>query len=170
MVKTGITRRIDELGRLVIPKEIRNNLKIRDNDQIEITVIDNKIILNKYDYLNKDRVINIVINLLKKTINKNILLTSRDRIIDYALLNKELINNIVFTKEIMNIIENRKHVVSDYNNIGILNNKDLSYSISPLIINGDLYGSLIVFSDNRITNSEIDLILYTKAFLENYLE
>lgn len=170
MVKTGITRRIDELGRLVIPKEIRNNLKIRDNDQIEITVIDNKIILNKYDYLNKDRVINIVINLLKKTINKNILLTSRDRIIDYALLNKELINNIVFTKEIMNIIENRKDVVSDYNNIGILNNKDLSYSISPLIINGDLYGSLIVFSDNRITNNEIDIILYTKAFLENYLE
>ena len=52
MVKTGMTRRIDELGRLVIPKEIRNNLKIKDNDQVEINVIYNKIILNKCDYLN----------------------------------------------------------------------------------------------------------------------
>ena len=53
MVNTGMTRRIDELGRLVIPKEIRRNLKIKDNDQVEITVIDNKIILNKYDSLYK---------------------------------------------------------------------------------------------------------------------
>ena len=45
MEKTGMTRRIDELGRLVIPKEIRKNLKIKDNDQVEINVIDNKIIL-----------------------------------------------------------------------------------------------------------------------------
>ena len=44
-----MTRRIDELGRLVIPKEIRKNLKIKDNDQVEISVVDNKIVLCKYE-------------------------------------------------------------------------------------------------------------------------
>ena len=44
MEKSGMTRRIDELGRLVIPKEIRRNLKIKDNDQLEINIIDNKIV------------------------------------------------------------------------------------------------------------------------------
>ena len=170
MVKTGMTRRIDELGRLVIPKEIRNNLKIKDNDQIEITVIDNKIVLNKFEYLNKDRIINLIINVLRKTINKNILFTSRDKIIDYAVLNKEIINNIVLTKDIMNIIENRKDIVSDVNNVGLLNNSNLSYSVNPIIINGDLYGSLIIFSNERITDNNLLLINYTKAFLENYLE
>ena len=58
MAKTGITRRIDELGRLVIPKEIRNNLKIKNNDQVEISIIDNKIILSKFNILDKDKVIN----------------------------------------------------------------------------------------------------------------
>ena len=162
MVKTGMTRRIDELGRLVIPKEIRNNLKIKDNDQVEITVIDNKIILSKYEYLNKDRVINLIINLLKKTINKNILFTSRDKIIDYVLLNKEKIDNIVLNKEIINIIESRKDMVISINS--------LFYNINPLIINGDLYGSLIVYSKEEINNKELDIVHYTKLFLENYLE
>ena len=41
--QTGVTRRIDELGRIVIPKEIRKNLKIRNNDELLINVSDNNI-------------------------------------------------------------------------------------------------------------------------------
>ena len=44
MENIGITRRIDELGRIVIPKEIRKNLKIKSSDELEIKVIDNKVI------------------------------------------------------------------------------------------------------------------------------
>ena len=162
MVKTGITRRIDELGRLVIPKEIRNNLKIKDNDQVEINVIDNKIVLNKYEYLSKDRVVNIIINILRKTINKNILFTSRDKIIDYSLLNKGKIDNFVLNNEIINIIESRKEM--------IININGLFYNVNPLIINGDLYGSLVIYSEEEINNKEKDIMGYTKLILENYLE
>ena len=163
MVKTGMTRRIDELGRLVIPKEIRRNLKIKDNDQVEINVIDGKIVLNKYETLNKDRVINIILSNIKKITNKNVLYTSRDEIIDFILLNKEKLDNNVLNKEIMNIIENRKEVINY-----LIDN--MNYSIYPLIINGDLYGSLICYGIDEIKDNDIEIIRFSKMFLENYLE
>ena len=45
---SGIVRRIDNLGRVVIPKEIRKTLKIKENEQVEINVLDDSIVLNKY--------------------------------------------------------------------------------------------------------------------------
>jgi transcriptional pleiotropic regulator of transition state genes len=48
MKATGIIRNIDELGRIVIPKEIRKKMDIKSNQPIEIYVDDNKIILCKY--------------------------------------------------------------------------------------------------------------------------
>ena len=48
MKQTGVTRKIDELGRIVIPKEIRKNLGIRDGESLEIYTSDDSIILKKY--------------------------------------------------------------------------------------------------------------------------
>ena len=48
MKSTGIIRQVDELGRIVIPKEIRRHMGITSSDPIEIYVDDNKIILCKY--------------------------------------------------------------------------------------------------------------------------
>lgn len=47
MKKTGVTRKLDELGRIVIPKEIRNNFKIEEGDQIEFYLDNNEIIIKK---------------------------------------------------------------------------------------------------------------------------
>ena len=48
MKSTGIVRRVDELGRIVIPIELRNKLKIEEKDPIEIYVDGSSIILKKY--------------------------------------------------------------------------------------------------------------------------
>lgn len=48
MKSTGIVRKIDELGRIVLPIEIRNTLDIKPKDSIEIFVDDDKIVLKKY--------------------------------------------------------------------------------------------------------------------------
>ena len=48
MKSTGIVRNIDELGRLVVPKEMRTTLGINCNDPVEISMEDNRIILKKY--------------------------------------------------------------------------------------------------------------------------
>lgn len=49
MKSTGIVRKIDELGRIVLPIEIRNNMDIKNRDSIEIFVDEDKIILKKYE-------------------------------------------------------------------------------------------------------------------------
>ena len=48
MKATGIVRNIDELGRIVIPKEMRRVMDIASSDPVEIFVEDDKIILRKY--------------------------------------------------------------------------------------------------------------------------
>ena len=48
MKTTGIVRRIDELGRIVIPKEMRKNLRIKTGDNLEIMVNDDTIVLKKF--------------------------------------------------------------------------------------------------------------------------
>lgn len=50
MKSTGIVRNVDELGRIVIPKEMRLKMNIRSSDPIEIYVEGNKIILTKYEH------------------------------------------------------------------------------------------------------------------------
>ncbi len=49
MKSTGIVRRVDELGRVVIPKELRTNLGIAERDALEIYVDGEQIILKKYE-------------------------------------------------------------------------------------------------------------------------
>lgn len=86
----GISRKIDELGRIVVPKEIRNNLNINVNDELEIYVNDNKIILEKYSKL--ENIKEFIIKLIKDIKNVNgmkILVTDKDKIID----SNELITN-----------------------------------------------------------------------------
>jgi len=49
MKSTGVVRRIDELGRIVLPKEIRRNFGIDERDPVEIYVEEDKIVLKKYN-------------------------------------------------------------------------------------------------------------------------
>lgn len=48
MTSTGIVRRIDSVGRFVLPIELRRTLEIADNDSLEVFIEDNTIILKKY--------------------------------------------------------------------------------------------------------------------------
>ncbi len=49
MKSTGIVRKVDDLGRIVLPKETRKILDIKEKDSVEIFIDDNKIILAKYE-------------------------------------------------------------------------------------------------------------------------
>ena len=53
MKSTGVVRRVDKLGRIVIPKEIRRNLKIREEDNLEIFIDSESIILKKYSLFSR---------------------------------------------------------------------------------------------------------------------
>lgn len=67
MKTTGITRRIDELGRIVIPKEIRKNMHLKTGELLEIFLNDDTIMLKKFSLINKkEEFLDYYINLLAK--------------------------------------------------------------------------------------------------------
>ena len=82
MKATGIVRRIDELGRIAIPKEIRRSFKIREGDQLEIfTDRTGEIILKKYSPMGElGTIVQQYIKSLTELTNATILVTDRDQV------------------------------------------------------------------------------------------
>ena len=83
MKSTGVIRRIDELGRIVIPKEIRKTLRIHDGDNLEIFIDnDENIILSKYSRFGSiNDFANSFISALQKFISCDVIITDKDKII-----------------------------------------------------------------------------------------
>ena len=83
MKSTGVIRRIDELGRIVIPKEIRKTLRIHDGDSLEIFTDNNdNIILSKYSSISVlNELANNIVQAINKVINGEILITDNDKVI-----------------------------------------------------------------------------------------
>lgn len=155
MKNTGVVRKIDELGRIVIPKEIRKNLGIKNGEDVQIFVEDNMIMLKKYEriYSFKDK-IKVFVSIISKYSSSVIYVSDKEKIIissDNNYVNERLDNNILLT------MEERKTLESYMLNIGeILLNK--YYLVIPIIVDADAIGSLILLSDNKI-NREDRLIL-----------
>ena len=140
MKSTGMIRKIDELGRIVIPKEIRNNLKIKDNEAVEIYVEEDKMILQKYNQmLSYEDKCNKLINIFDKVFNLNIIITDTSKVLflskncDSKFLNNEI------TKEFQNLIKERKIIINkEIENGAVVKpilEKNISDSIKKIINN-----------------------------------
>lgn len=82
MKATGIVRRIDDLGRIVIPKEIRRTLRIREGDPLEIfTDREGKVILKKYSPIGElGSLAGIYADSLSKTLDCTVCITNTDQV------------------------------------------------------------------------------------------
>ena len=84
-VSTGIIRRIDELGRIVIPKEIRKNLRIKTGDNLEILVENENITLRKYSQIeNITDMATIYAESFYQVLKYNVIVTYTDNVIACA--------------------------------------------------------------------------------------
>ena len=100
MNSNNYIRKIDELGRIVIPKEVRNKLKIQDNESILISLDDNKINISKYSYLNNYyKFINELCNGLTEIYKVEIAISDRDKKIFSNVTNK---NTNYYKEDIIN--------------------------------------------------------------------
>ena len=92
-VNNEYVRKIDELGRIVVPKELRNNLKIQDNENVLIMQKDDNICISKYSYLeNYSKFLN-DIDFFNNTINKKVELS------DIVKYNPSLMKSVKLKKE-----------------------------------------------------------------------
>lgn len=150
MKPTGIVRKIDELGRIVLPKEMRKCLNINTGDDFQIRIEDEKIILEKYSYLkNYEQEILSIINCFISETTYDISL-----VVNSKIINK---NNEMIEQKLDRLIQERK--VFECKNIEELElNKNLiiegRYIILPIVVNSDLLGSLIIVSKDDIISME----------------
>lgn len=152
MKATGIVRRIDDLGRVVIPKEIRRTLRIREGDPLEIFVDrEGEVILKKYSPINElGHFAKEYAEALFDSLQTPVLISDRDEIIAVAGESKKDYLNKNISSYMAKTIENRTQVnESETTTIEIVDGigKEFdSYCISPIIANGDPIGCVMIFS------------------------
>ena len=174
MKSTGITRRIDDLGRIVIPKEIRKNLKIKENEVLEIFINNDEIILKKFSPFNdSEKVLSDYIKVINDMTGNDVIITDRDKVIlsskrlEKSLLNKKL------SEYVNDLIENRSIFLSnDMKGIEVIDNEKIkqNYYFIPFIIDSDVVGSIIMFSGKEIDENSKSLLLIASKLLVNYIE
>ncbi len=180
MKATGIVRRIDDLGRVVIPKEIRRTMRIRESDPLEIfTSHDGEIILKKYSPIGEmSTFAKQYVASLSQVSGHTAMITDRDQIIAVAGGLKSYLQSYI-SKELENKMNNRENVMAgrgERNFISIAKDKDVEYlyeGICPIICQGDVIGSVIlVNSDPRSKMGEVEQKLLQSAagFLGRQME
>ena len=164
MKTTGVIRRIDELGRIVIPKEIRRNLGIRDGENIEIFTDESSIILKKHSRLtNIDELIFKLGDLTNDIMNYSIIVTDREKVILALGDNIKSLFNKKIPKILINLIDQRE-AINDNQELTIeFETEQLSgfAAINPIISSNDSIGLVIIYNRNKLSESEIK---YSKLF------
>ncbi|MBD2872836.1 stage V sporulation protein T [Paenibacillus arenilitoris] len=179
MKATGIVRRIDDLGRVVIPKEIRRTLRIREGDPLEIFVDrDGEVILKKYSPIGElgDFAKEYAESLFEST-NHITLITDRDTIIAVAGASKKELLDKAVGSVLENCMENRK-TMSEMNGGSFELVKDSSETYSsfvaaPIIAGGDPIGTVVMVSkDESVKMSQMETKMAETAagFLAKQME
>lgn len=167
MKSTGVLRRIDELGRIVIPKEIRRNLKIKDGESLEIFIDDNSVVLKKYsDMRDLHDIAQNCSDSFYDVINKDILITDLDRVIAASGPMKKRYLNKEISSFVTDTIKNRS-IDDSINNVEIVEGitEDNEFVISYVVVSGDAVGSVIILSDTKIS----DVVRKTSDFIAKFL-
>lgn len=177
MKATGIVRRIDDLGRVVIPKEIRRTMRIREGDPLEIfTEKDGEVIFKKYSPIGElgDFAITYV-ETLAKTTGKGACITDRDSIIAVSGLPKKELMEKRVSRDIENVMSEKapyKSQGQDGLTIADGNEKYNAGVVVPIVSEGDTIGSVIFIMNDGEQVSEVESKLAESAagFLGRHME
>ncbi len=177
MKATGIVRRIDDLGRVVIPKEIRRTLRIREGDPLEIFVDrDGEVILKKYSPISElSDFAKEYADALYDSLGHTVLICDRDTIISVAGVSKKEYLNKNIGDLVEKVMDDRNSVVmTDESEISIVDGiKETftSYTVGPIIANGDPIGAVIILSKDKIIGDVEHKAVETAAsFLAKQME
>ncbi len=168
MKSSGIVRRVDDLGRIVIPKEIRNSLFISEGTPMEIMVTDEMDIL-----LRRNKVIESIselaekmCNVLYEMLNFPVLITDEEKVVCCVGISKKQYLNKPLSDELVKIIHNSlNYTASDEFRTTLLpiiqkdEMKFTSQIVIPIILEGKSIGLIVLLSSDAIpTNVDIKVM------------
>lgn len=183
MKATGIVRRIDDLGRVVIPKEIRRTLRIREGDPLEIfTDRDGGVILKKYSPISELAEFSKEYAESINHVTGNIVIVcDRDEVICISGGSKKE----YYERKVSNLLEKamdgRSTLVLTDNVIPLIHDEEgddiktlySSQVVAPIIASGDAIGAIIIFSRDETSKcgeTEKKLLDIASNFLGKQME
>jgi AbrB family transcriptional regulator, stage V sporulation protein T len=180
---TGIVRRIDDLGRVVIPKEIRRTLRIREGDPLEIFVDrDGEVILKKYSPIGElGEFAQEYADSLYEAMGHIALIADRDTIIAVAGAPKKEFMSKPLSPAVEKVMETRKSIyISSTAEHKLYKDADEDNSpkfaaevIAPIISEGDPIGAVILGNkdkDSKMGDLELKLVETAAGFLAKQME
>ena len=178
MKATGIVRRIDDLGRVVIPKEIRRTMRIREGDPLEIyTGKEGEIILKKYSPMGEfGGALDDICEAVYKSSKRNCVICDRDWVVAAAGPCKPMVVEKTLSEEMKEVMEYRKKYRIQKGESGVLLTTEAYYEASlvyPILAEGDLAGAILYLDQEKDveTSDGDDLLLHAIAlFLGGYME
>lgn len=177
MKATGIVRRIDDLGRVVIPKEIRRTLRIREGDPLEIfTDADGGVIFKKYSPVGElSEFASQYAEVLNKSAGLPALICDCDHVVAASgVSRKEFLERRV-TPELEEYLHDRRHYAAEAGKPPLRPVEGMdraAAAISPIIASSDVTGAVILLADgdSTPTETEIKLAQAAAAFLGRHME
>ncbi|WP_195958895.1 stage V sporulation protein T [Clostridium saudiense] len=181
MKATGIVRRIDDLGRVVIPKEIRRTLRIREGAPLEIfTDREGGVILKKYSPIGElTDFSKEYAESLQQAIGHIVLIADKDAFISVSGATKKDYIERKISSELESIMDGRKPSIITENSktIPLHNDEDpgeyTSQVIAPIIAEGDAIGAVLIVSKESgdiFGDLELKLAETAAAFLGKQME
>ena len=181
MKATGIVRRIDDLGRVVIPKEIRRTLRIREGDSLEIfTDRQGEIILKKYSPIGElSHFAKDYAESLANTLGTTICITDHDQIIAAAGYGKKELQDKYISKRMESAIAEREQILAYQGEKKFVpiteetQNDFCGQIINPVICEGDVLGSVVLLEKQdkkKLGETEQKVITCASNFLGRQME
>ncbi len=178
MKATGIVRRIDDLGRVVIPKEIRRTMRIREGDPLEIyTDTNGEVIFKKYSPMGElGPYTKQYAEVLSRTTAMPVVICDRDHIIAVSGIPKKDALEKRISPFMENYMENRKNFTwaSDADNFCVAESVEPVVSVmSPIIGSGDVLGAVAILMQGKKTapsQTNVKLVQVAASFLGKQME
>lgn len=180
MKATGIVRRIDDLGRVVVPKEIRRTLRIREGDPLEIyTDREGEIILKKYSPIGElKEFAKQFAEAMAQATGYIAAIADRDEFVAMAGTSKRDLIDKGVSKELEKLMSARESIVAAKGEKGYISigNEEDDYeqeAIAPIISEGDVIGAVVMLAKDKkekFGNLELKIAHTAAGFLGRHME
>ncbi len=177
MKATGIVRRIDDLGRVVIPKEIRRTMRIREGDPLEIyTDAGGEVIFKKYSPIGElSTFASQYADALLKGTQLAVIICDRDHCVAAAGISKKEVLERRVSAALEDIMNSRRiYTITGGERHAALDGVDRSICIAaPILSAGDVTGAVVMLSTDSSstpTETDIKLVQVAAGFLGKQME